>query len=108
VEFPRRVNAVALAHRGLLCNSVLIRNLTVGIIESSAPGRGYRIIDPCSRCGVQEGVWSVPWPDLPPEAFHLLCGRCLWRSFHDLPKGPIRRALVRKVFVRRAAANPGV
>jgi hypothetical protein len=107
VECRRSAFAAPLAERGWLCNSVLTGNLTVGIIESSASGHGYRIIDPCARCGVQEGVWSVTWPDLPPEAFHLLCGRCLWRSFHDLPKGPVRRELVRKVFGRRTAADPG-
>ncbi len=73
----------------------------MGIIESTAPGGGNRIVDPCARCGRAEGVWSVAWPDLPPDAFHLLCGRCLWRQFHEVPKGPVRRALVRKVFGRR-------
>jgi hypothetical protein len=74
----------------------------VGIIESTVPGAGTpRIINLCARCGVAEGVWSVAWPDVPEDALFLLCGRCMWRRFHDVPRGPVRRALVRKVFGRR-------
>jgi hypothetical protein len=73
----------------------------VGLIESSVPGAGYRLIDPCGHCGRAEGVFSIVWPDMPKEEFFLLCERCLWRKFHDLPKGGIRRELVRKVFVHR-------
>ncbi|HXZ89107.1 MAG TPA: hypothetical protein VEF07_11080 [Candidatus Binataceae bacterium] len=72
----------------------------MGLIESTVPGAGYRLIDPCGSCGREEGVFSVPWPDVPKEEFFLLCDRCLWRKFHDLPKGRIRRELVKKVFVR--------
>jgi hypothetical protein len=35
------------------------------------------------------------------DEFFLLCDRCLWRKFHDLPKGRVRRELVKKVFVSR-------
>jgi hypothetical protein len=77
----------------------------VGLIESTAPGAGYRLIDPCARCGRAEGVFSVPWPDMPDQELFLLCNRCLWRKFHDLPKGRMRRQLVKKVFVRRVFDN---
>ena len=74
----------------------------MGIIESTVPGAdATRVIDPCAQCGVEEGVWSVAWPDLPMDELFLLCGRCMWRRFHTVPRGPIRRALVRKVFARR-------
>jgi hypothetical protein len=74
----------------------------VGIIESIVPGAdAARVIDPCAHCGGAEGVWSVAWPDLPDDALYLLCGRCMWRRFHAVPRGPVRRALVRKVFGRR-------
>ena len=78
--------------------------IVVGIIESTVPG-ATRPIDPCAHCGVAEGVWCVAWPDLPEEVLYLLCGRCMWRRFHDVPRGPIRRALVRKVFGRRIFGN---
>ena len=73
----------------------------MGLIESTAPGTNYRLIDRCGRCGRAEGVFSVPWPDVSQDEFFLLCDRCLWRKFHDLPKGRVRRELVKKVFVRR-------
>jgi hypothetical protein len=76
--------------------------MTVGIIESTVPGASAtRIIGPCAQCGIEEGVWSVAWPDLPADELFLLCGRCMWRRFHAVPRGPARRALVRKVFARR-------
>jgi hypothetical protein len=71
----------------------------MGLMEfTDPPGSAGRIIDPCAHCGRAEGVWSVAWPDLPPEVFHLLCGRCLWRKFHEIPKGVVRSSLVRRVF----------
>lgn len=73
----------------------------MGLIESTFPGAGYRLIDPCGHCGREEGVFSVPWPDVPQEEFFLLCNRCVWRKFHDLPRGPVRRALLKKVFAHR-------
>jgi hypothetical protein len=74
----------------------------VGLIESTFPGAiGYRLIDPCGRCGRAEGVFSIPWPDVPKDEFFLLCDRCMWRKFHDIGRGPIRRALVRKAFASR-------
>ncbi|MBF6558937.1 MAG: hypothetical protein IVW56_01510 [Candidatus Binataceae bacterium] len=74
----------------------------MALIEPTTPGAGdKRPIDPCARCGHEEGVWSVPWPDQPTDAFYLLCGRCLWRRFHDVPRGAVRRELVRKVFAQR-------
>lgn len=73
----------------------------MGIIESTAAGGGNQIVELCARCGRAEGVWSVPWPALPPDAVHRLCGRCLWRQFHEVPKGPVRQELVRQVFGRR-------
>jgi hypothetical protein len=73
----------------------------MGLIESTFPGAGYRLIDPCGRCGREEGVFSVPWPDVPKEDFLLLCNRCVWRKFHDVPKGRARRALLKKVFAHR-------
>jgi hypothetical protein len=72
----------------------------MGLIESTFPAAG-KLVDPCKQCGRAEGVWSVPWPDVPKEEFHLLCGRCMWRKFHDVPKGNQRRELIRKVFTHR-------
>jgi hypothetical protein len=78
----------------------------VGIIESKVPGAdATRVIDPCAQCGLREGVWNVAWPDLPADDLFLLCGRCMWRRFHTVPRGPARRALVRKVFARRVFGN---
>jgi hypothetical protein len=74
----------------------------VGLIESTFPGAiGYRLIDPCRVCKRAEGVFSIPWPDLPKDEFFLLCERCVWRKFHELPKDRVRRMLVRKVFAHR-------
>lgn len=73
----------------------------MGLIESTVPGAGYRLIDPCGQCGREEGVFSVQWPDVPKEEFFLLCGRCVWRKFHEVPKGRARRALLKKVFANR-------
>ena len=72
----------------------------MGLIESTSP-IGYRLIDPCSRCGRAEGVFSVPWPDIPKEELFLLCERCLWRKFQEMPRSPARRSLLKKVFARR-------
>jgi hypothetical protein len=77
----------------------------MGLIEASSPTIGYRLIDPCSRCGREEGVFSTPWPGASRYEFTLLCHRCLWRGFNAMPKGPARRALVRKVFGRRTPAG---
>jgi hypothetical protein len=79
---------------------------TMGLIESTFPAAG-KLVDPCKQCGRAEGVWSVPWPDVPTEEFHLLCGRCMWRKFHDVPKGNLRRELIRKVFKHRVTDRPG-
>jgi hypothetical protein len=46
-------------------------------------------------------VFCVPWPDVPVEQLFLVCGRCLWRKFHEVPKGRARRALLKKVFANR-------
>jgi hypothetical protein len=74
----------------------------VGLIESTFPGAiGYRLIDPCAACGRAEGIFSVPWPELPSNEFFILCEPCLWRKFHELPRGPVRRALVKKAFGHR-------
>ena len=75
----------------------------MGLIESTSPATGYRLIDPCARCGHAEGVWSVPWPDVPADRFYLLCERCLWRKFNELPKSKSRRALAHKVFAPRVS-----
>lgn len=78
------------------------------LIESDTPIVEARLIDPCSRCHREEGVFSVPWPDAPRYEFALLCHRCLWRKFNELPKGPVRRALVRRVFGLRGGLElPG-
>jgi hypothetical protein len=71
------------------------------------PTVGYRLIEPCERCGRSEGLFNVPWPDLPRDRVFTVCARCLWGKFHELPKGPTRRALVRKVFGRRALDPAG-
>ncbi|HKV53298.1 MAG TPA: hypothetical protein VJN94_01535 [Candidatus Binataceae bacterium] len=74
----------------------------MGLIESTFPGAiGHKLIDPCGCCRREEGVFCVPWPDIPVEELFLVCGRCLWRKFHEVPKGRIRRALLRKVFAHR-------
>ena len=70
----------------------------MGLIENTHSGGADRIIDPCNRCRRAEGVWSVAWPDVAGDALYLLCGQCLWRKFHELPKGNIRSELVRRVF----------
>jgi len=71
------------------------------------PPVGYRLIEPCARCGRGEGLFNVPWPDLPRDRIFALCGRCLWSRFHELPKGPTRSALLRKVFGRRTPGSAG-
>jgi hypothetical protein len=74
----------------------------MGIIESTVPGvTGYRLVDPCARCHREEGVFSVDWPDIPKDELFLVCGRCLWRKFNEMPRGPLRRSLIRAVFSRR-------
>jgi hypothetical protein len=73
----------------------------MGLIESTFPGAGSRLIDPCSRCGRAEGIFSVPWPDLAPDEIFLLCDPCLWRTFNEMAKGPIRRKLVKRIFEHR-------
>lgn len=70
----------------------------MGLIENTHPGGTDRIVDPCNRCRRAEGIWSVAWPDVPGDALYLLCGQCLWRKFHELPKGSVRSELVRRVF----------
>jgi hypothetical protein len=77
----------------------------MGLIESTVPGASTKIADPCARCGIEEGVWSVAWPDIPANELYLLCGRCLWRKFHEIAKGPVRQALVRRVFARRVSSG---
>lgn len=77
----------------------------VGLIESSSRHAGYRLIDPCGRCGRAEGVWSVVWPGKSDNEFRLLCEQCLWRTFNDMPKGRIRRDLVRKVLRSRVISR---
>ncbi len=72
----------------------------MGLIEATFPSLN-QIIDPCSYCHRDEGVFFVPWPDIPPDVLFLVCGRCLWRKFHEVPKGPNRRALLKKVFAQR-------
>jgi hypothetical protein len=83
----------------------------MGLIELTHPGGTDRIIDPCTRCQRAEGVWSVAWPDVPPDAgdapLYLLCGRCLWRKFHEIPKGSVRSSLVRRVFRDRVFGRDG-
>lgn len=71
------------------------------LIESDGPIADTRLIDPCSLCHRDEGVFSVPWPDAPRYEFALLCHRCVWRKFTELPRGPVRRALARKVLGAR-------
>jgi hypothetical protein len=73
---------------------------TLGLIEATFPGAA-QLIDPCAYCRREEGVFCVPWPDIPPNELYLVCGRCLWRKFHEVPKGPHRRAMLRKVFAYR-------
>jgi hypothetical protein len=79
----------------------------MGLMEYTHPEEAERIVDPCSRCRRAEGIWSVAWPDIPADAFYLLCGQCLWRKFHELPKGNIRAALVRRVFHGRVFGLSG-
>jgi hypothetical protein len=79
----------------------------MGLIEYTHPGGADRIIDPCGRCRREEGIWSVAWPDLPDDALYLVCGKCLWRKFHELPKGIVRSRLVRKVFHGRVFGRDG-
>ncbi|MGH7916247.1 MAG: hypothetical protein ACREQE_02170 [Candidatus Binataceae bacterium] len=81
------------------------QGLVMGLIESTVPGSVVRITDPCARCKTAEGVWSVAWPDVPADAFHLLCTRCMWRKFHEI-KGPVRGALIRRVFLRAIPPSP--
>lgn len=69
--------------------------------NSLPPPVGYRLIEPCARCGRGEARFDVPWPDLPRDRIFSVCGPCMWSRFHDIPKGPSRRALLRKVFGRR-------
>jgi hypothetical protein len=73
---------------------------TLGLIEATFPGAA-QLIDPCGYCRREEGVFCVPWPDIPNNEWFLVCGRCLWRKFHEVPKGPNRRAMLRKVFAYR-------
>jgi len=73
---------------------------TLGLIEATFPGAA-QLIDPCSYCRREEGVFCVPWPDIPANELFLVCGRCLWRKFHEVPRGPNRRAMLRKVFAYR-------
>ncbi|MGH7934736.1 MAG: hypothetical protein ACREQN_16455 [Candidatus Binataceae bacterium] len=74
----------------------------MGLIEPTVPGAAADLmIDPCARCRREEGVWSVPWPDISENEFYLLCGHCLWRKFNEIPRGAVRSALVRRVFGRR-------
>ncbi len=72
----------------------------MALIEATFPVT-TRLIDPCSNCRRKEGVFCVPWPDIPANELFLVCGRCLWRKFHEVPKGPSRRAMLRKVFTHR-------
>jgi hypothetical protein len=78
---------------------------TLGLIEPTFPG-ATQLIDPCAYCRRQEGVFCVPWPDVPSNELFLVCGRCLWRKFHEVPKGPHRRAMLKKVFVHRVFGRP--
>jgi hypothetical protein len=73
---------------------------TLGLIEATFPG-AFQLIDPCAYCRREEGVFCVPWPDIPANEWFLVCGRCLWRKFHEVPKGPNRRAMLKKVFAHR-------
>jgi hypothetical protein len=73
---------------------------TLGLIEATCPA-ATQVIDPCGYCRREEGVFCVPWPDIPSNEWFLVCGRCLWRKFHEVPKGPIRRAMLRNVFAQR-------
>lgn len=75
--------------------------------KSLPPPVGYRLIEPCARCGRGEGQFDLPWPDLPRDHLFKLCGRCMWSRFHELPKGRARRALVRKVFGRSSLGPAG-
>jgi hypothetical protein len=79
----------------------------MGLIEYTYPGGADRIVDPCSLCRRAEGIWSVAWPDLPDDTLYLVCGKCLWRKFHDLPKGALRIELVRRIFHRRVFGRDG-
>jgi hypothetical protein len=72
----------------------------VGLIEATSPGTN-KLIDPCRHCRCAEGVFCVAWPDVPADEWFLVCGHCLWRKFHDVPRGPRRRAMLRKVFTHR-------
>jgi hypothetical protein len=72
----------------------------VGLIEATFPGAN-QIIDPCNQCGREEGVFYIPWPDIPADQLFLVCSRCLWRRFHKVAKGPGRRAMLKKIFVHR-------
>jgi hypothetical protein len=72
----------------------------MGLIEATFPSL-TQIIDPCGYCRRNEGVFFVPWPDIPSNTLFLVCGRCLWRKFHEVPKGRDRRALLKKVVAQR-------
>ena len=72
----------------------------LGLIEATFPG-ALQLIDPCAYCRREEGVFCVPWPDIPANQWFLVCGRCLWRKFHEVPKGPNRRVMLKKVFAHR-------
>jgi hypothetical protein len=72
----------------------------VGLIEATFP-EALELIDPCGQCGREEGVFCVPWPDIPADQLFLVCGRCLWRRFHEVSKGPSRRSMLKKVFAHR-------
>ena len=72
----------------------------MGLIEATFPVAA-QLIDPCTYCRREEGIFCIAWPDIPDNELFLVCGRCLWRKFHEVPKGPGRRAMLRMVFAHR-------
>ncbi|HTT76163.1 MAG TPA: hypothetical protein VMF50_09330 [Candidatus Binataceae bacterium] len=80
----------------------------MGLIEFTYPGGANRIVDPCAQCRKAEGVWSVAWPGLPDDALYLVCSKCLWRKFHEVPKGIVRSRLVRRVFHGRVFGRASI
>ncbi|HZP45985.1 MAG TPA: hypothetical protein VFB15_10080 [Candidatus Binataceae bacterium] len=71
------------------------------LIESDNPIADARLIDPCAECRREEGIYCVAWPDKPRYDFAPLCRRCLWRRLREMPSGPTRRALVRRLLGTR-------
>jgi hypothetical protein len=76
------------------------KTTTLGLIEATFP-RAAELIDPCGYCRREDGVFCIPWPDIPANQLFLVCPRCLWRKFHEVPKGPNRRAMLKRVFAHR-------